>query len=57
MKKYSTPDMYVLAISKDEIMFDIINGSGNVSDGEGDDIYNPTLSSGGTGNTLIGGGI
>ena len=54
MKKYSTPDMYVLVISKEEIMFDIINGSGNVSGGEGDDIYNPTLAGGGTGNTPIG---
>ena len=57
MKKYSTPDMYVFLVSKDDIMFDIIDKSGNVTDGEGDDIYNPTLSGGGTGNNPIGGGI
>ena len=57
MKKYSTPDMYVFLVSKDEIMFDIIDKSGNVTDGEGDDIYNPTLSGGGTGNNPISGGI
>ena len=57
MKKYSTPDIYVLVLSKDEIMLDILDKSGNVTDGPGDDIYNPTLSGGGTGNNPIGGGI
>ena len=56
MKKYSTPDIYMLGITKDDIMVDIF-GSGNASGAPGDDVHNPTLAGGGTGNTTIGGGI
>lgn len=54
MKKYSTPDIYMLGITKDDIMVDIF-GSGNIGDVPGDDVHNPTLAGGGTGNTPIGG--
>ena len=40
MKKYTTPDICILAFTKEEIMFDLIQSSGNVIEGPGDDIYN-----------------
>ena len=58
MKKYSTPDIYMLAIANDDVMVGV-GGSGNVNDGPGDDIYHSVISSGGAGGSgdTIGSGI
>ncbi|MBE6706507.1 MAG: hypothetical protein E7577_02565 [Ruminococcaceae bacterium] len=57
MKKYIAPEYVVIAMSRDEIMVGIDHGSYNVAFGPGDDIYSPSISSGGTGSLPIGGGL